>query len=71
MKRCYDFTPDQVAAIERLADSLNINKTNVLMNGLALFRTVVAEARDGRAIGVIEGDRVVKQLVGVWTAARA
>lgn len=66
MKRCYDFTEDQVKAIDRLSEVLGMDKTEVLTSGLLLLRHAVAEQKQGNALGVVNGDRVLKELVGIW-----
>lgn len=67
MKRCYDFGPDQIESINRLAGELRIDKTDVLTNGLRLLRIAVREARKGNSLGVVAGEFVVGELVGPWS----
>jgi hypothetical protein len=69
MKRCYEFGPDQVAAIDRLSVELGIDKTDVLHNGLRLLRQAVREARRGNELGIVNGERVVGRLCGIWDDA--
>lgn len=68
MKRCYEFGPDQIAALDRLAVELDTTKTGVLHAGLLLLRMAVAESRRGNALGVVNGERVLKELAGAWSA---
>lgn len=67
MMRSYDLTPDQVEAIDRLAKSLGINKTSVLMNGLALIRVATREKEHGNSLAVIRDGKVIKEIVGAWS----
>lgn len=67
VKRCYEFGQDQVEAIDSLAERLNVRKSDVLRLGLTLLRHAVSEAAAGNALGVIRGERVVKELSGAWT----
>jgi hypothetical protein len=67
MMRSYDLSPDQVEAIDRLAKSLGINKTSVLMNGLALIRVAINEKEQGNSLAVIRDGKVIKEIVGAWS----
>lgn len=69
MKRSYDLGPEQVASIDSLAAELGIDKTDVLMNGLRLFRAAVRESRSGNRLGIFNGDRILKEFVGPWCDA--
>lgn len=67
MKRSYNFGPDQAASIDTLASDLHIDKTDVITNGVRLFRQAVREARKGNQIGIIRDGQVVSLLVGPWS----
>lgn len=65
------FTDEANAALERLAAELGTSKAGVLRFGLSLLSIARTEAERGNALGVINGDRVVKEIAGVWIAPRA
>lgn len=70
MKRCYDFSPDQCEAIDSLSRELGVNKTDVLHNGLRLLRQAVRERRRGHDVGIVQGERFVGRLIGIWDDLR-
>lgn len=61
-----EFTESTDAALERLADVLGTSKAGVLRFGIALMQIAVNEQAKGRCIGVVEGERLVREIVGVW-----
>lgn len=62
MKRTYEFSDDQIAALDSLSESLGCTKTDVLMNGLRLVRLVARDAQSGLKT-VMNG----RELVGPWS----
>jgi hypothetical protein len=62
-----DITDDQSAALDRLKESLNCTKTDMLRDGLRLFRMAAAEAHRGGRIAIVSGDGTVSPLIGAWS----
>lgn len=62
---------DAARSLDRLADVLGTTKTGALGYGLSLLSIAVRESKQGNALGVIHGERVVKELAGVWSGAEA
>lgn len=64
-------TPMQEAELERLAGSINESKADVIRHGIRLLGIAVREQHAGNSIGVVRGERVVKELAGLWTESVA
>ena len=67
MKRTYNFGPDQVQSIERLAARCSMDKTDVLTNGLRLFREAVKASQAGQRIAIVDAQGRVSPLIGPWS----
>lgn len=61
-----DFGPDQSAALDRIANRLGTTKAGILRYGLSLLQIALAEQSRGNAMGIVHGERVVKELAGIW-----
>jgi hypothetical protein len=58
-----DLTPEAYDLLERLAKNSGKNMTEVLRTGLALYGIAQDEAKKGRSLGIIQDDKVVKEIV--------
>jgi hypothetical protein len=58
-----DLAPDAYALLEKLARDSGKNMADVLRTGLALYGIAQEEARKGRSLGVVQDDKVIKQIV--------
>ncbi len=59
------FSERQRKAIEDLADDLGTSNAGVLKSALALLEVALRERKAGNKIGVVKGDKVVKEIVGI------
>ncbi|GEM_PF-689714 len=58
-----ELSPDAYDLLQKLADSSGKNMADVLRTGLALYGIAEDAKEEGRALGVVDGDRVVKEIV--------
>jgi hypothetical protein len=58
-----DLSPEAYEMLQKLAEESGKNMADVLRTGLALYGIAQDEKQKGRALGVVEDDRVVKELV--------
>ncbi|MBD3883520.1 hypothetical protein IFO70_17265 [Phormidium tenue FACHB-886] len=58
-----DLTPEAYDLLQKLADESGKNMADVLRTGLALYGIAQEESKKGRSLGVIEDDRVIKEIV--------
>lgn len=61
-----DFGPDQTAALDRLSVEFGATKASILRFGLSLMLIAVREGKRGNSLGVIHGDRILREIAGVW-----
>lgn len=66
MKLNVQFNARQTALLDAMAAELGTTKAGVLKTALALLEVAVRERREGNTIGVIRGEVVVKEIVGIW-----
>ena len=59
------FNDLQSQAIERLAEEMGTTKAGVIKTALVLLEVARREHKEGNALGVIRGDKVVKEIVGL------
>jgi len=59
------FNERQNQALQDLANELGTTKGHVLRTALALLEVALREKKAGNDIGVVKGDRVVKEIVGL------
>ncbi len=59
------FNERQTKALEEMAAELGTTKAGVLKAALALLELALRERREGNALGVVRGDRVVKEIIGI------
>ena len=60
------FNTRQNKSLEDMADELGTTKAGVLKTALALLEVALREKRDGNSLGVIKGEKVVKEIIGIW-----
>jgi len=58
-----DLTPEAYDLLQKLADESGKNMADVLRTGLALYGIAQEETKKGRSLGVVEGEKVVKEIV--------
>jgi hypothetical protein len=58
-----ELSPDSYEMLQKLSDSSGKNMADVLRTGLALYGIAEQAKDEGRALGVVEGDKVVKEIV--------
>lgn len=63
-----EFSEATDALLKRLADQLGTSKAGVLRFGIALMNIATQEQAKGNRLGVVHEDRVVREIVGVWSA---
>jgi len=59
------FNDRQTKTLEDMAGELGTTKAGVLKTALALLEVAIRERKEGNALGVVKGDRVVKEIVGI------
>lgn len=63
MKLCVQFNEQQGAAIGMIAAQLGVTKGRALVVALALLEVAERERKDGGRLAVVNGDRVLKEIV--------
>lgn len=58
-----DLSPEAYELLQSLSDESGKNMAEVLRTGLALYGIAWEEKKKGRSLGVVEDDRVVKEIV--------
>ncbi len=58
-----DLTPEAYELLQKLADESGKNMADVLRTGLALYGIAQEESQRGRDLAVVEGEKVIKQIV--------
>lgn len=59
------FSERQRKALDELADELDTTKAGVLKAALSLLEVALRERKAGNRIGIVKGDRVLKEIVGI------
>ena len=59
------FSDRQSQALERMAEDMGTTKAGVLKTALTLLEVAIRERRDGNALGVVKGDKVLKEIIGI------
>ena len=59
------FNERQSKTLEDMAAELGTTRAGVLKSALALLELALRERREGNALGVVRGDRVVKEIIGI------
>ncbi len=58
-----DLTPDAYDLLQKLSEESGKNMADVLRTGLALYGIAQEEVKKGRSLGVVDGEKVVKEIV--------
>lgn len=58
-----DLTPEAYELLQKLADESGKNMADVLRTGLALYGIAQEETKKGRSLGVVDGEKVIKEIV--------
>jgi hypothetical protein len=59
------FSDRQAKTLEQMAEEMDTTKAGVLKTALALLEVAIRERREGNALGVVRGDKVVKEIIGL------
>jgi hypothetical protein len=59
------FNDRQTKTLEDMADALGTTKAGVLKTALALLEVAIRERKDGHSLGVVKGDKVIKEIIGI------
>jgi hypothetical protein len=59
------FNDRQSKSLENMAEEMGTTRAGVLKTALALLEVAIRERKEGNAIGVVKGDKVVKEIVGI------
>lgn len=60
-----DLTPEAYDLLQQLQDESGKSMADILRTGLALYGIAQEENQKGRSLAVIEGEKVVKQIVTI------
>jgi hypothetical protein len=58
-----DLTPDAYELLQKIADESGKTMSEVLRTGLALYGIAREEQENGRELGVVDGDKVIKEIL--------
>jgi len=58
-----DLTPEAYELLQKLADESGKTMAEVLRTGLALYGIARDEQANGRELGVVHGDKVIKEIL--------
>ena len=58
-----DLTPEAYALLQKLAEESGKNMADVLRTGLLLYGISQEEAKNGRSLAVVEGEKVITRIV--------
>ena len=58
-----DLTPEAYELLQKLADASGKNMAEVLRTGLALYGIAQDEEQKGRKLGVVQDDKVIKEIL--------
>jgi hypothetical protein len=59
------FNDRQTKTLEDMAEEMGTTRAGVLKTALALLEVAIRERREGNALGVVKGDKVVKEIIGI------
>jgi hypothetical protein len=59
------FNDRQNKSLEEMAEELGTTKAGVLKTALALLEVALREKREGNSLGVIKGEKVMKEIIGI------
>ena len=59
------FNDRQAKTLENMAEVLGTTKAGVLKTALALLEVAIREKKEGNSLGIIKGEKVIKEIVGI------
>lgn len=59
------FNDRQSKRLEDLAAEMGTTKAGVLKTALVLLEVALREKKEGNSLGVIKGDKVMKEIIGI------
>ena len=59
------FSDRQNKTLEDMAQEMGTTKAGVLKTALALLEVAIRERKEGKALGIVKGDKVVKEIIGI------
>jgi hypothetical protein len=59
------FNDRQSESIAEMAEEMGTTKAGVIKTALALLEVAVRESKQGNSLGIVKGDKVVKEIVGI------
>ena len=59
------FNDRQSKRLDDMAEEMGTTKAGVLKTALALLEVALREKKQGNALGVIQGEKVVKEIIGI------
>jgi len=59
------FNDRQNKRLEDMAEELGSTKAGVLKTALVLLEIALREKREGYSLGVIKGEKVIKEIIGI------
>lgn len=59
------FNDRQTKTLEHMAAELGTTKAGVLKTALALLEVALREKKQGHTLGIIRGEEVVKEIIGI------
>jgi hypothetical protein len=59
------FNDRQAKSLEDMAEEMGSTKAGVLKTALALLEVAIRERKEGNSRGVVKGDKIVKEIIGI------
>jgi hypothetical protein len=59
------FNDRQADRLKEMAEEMGTTKAGVLKTALVLLEVAIRERKEGNSLGVIKGDKVIKEIVGI------
>ncbi len=59
------FTARQSELLETMAEEMGTTKAGVVKTALVLLELAIREQKEGNALGVIKGEKVLKEIVNI------
>ncbi len=59
------FTARQSELLEQMAEEMGTTKGGVVKTALVLLQLAIREQKEGNALGVIRGEKVLKEIVNI------
>ena len=59
------FNDRQSKSLEEMADEMGTTKAGVLKTALCFFEVAIRERKEGNSLGIVKGDKVVKEIIGI------